>query len=452
MKKIISLIVSALMLMVFVLFHKGAYADTDYDNFIKIRLTYPLRSERKVNLYSNSGFSLFDIRDLEEELEFFDQNEIQVTVEKGEICILDSKGKLLSSLDNGDNFLIVSKYDTTIKVEEMYYRGYIMFKTVGDKLYVINYLDLEEYLYGVVPREMVSSFHIEALKAQAIAARTYAIRNFNKHIRDGYNLCDAEHCQVYGGHNVESIKINEAVDETKGLIITYDGYPIEAVYHSNSGGYTDDAEVIWGGYAPYLASRVDEFSKSFPNSSWKLNLTSEEISYKLKNNGIDVGKVLDLIILDTTTAGRVLDLLIVGTNGEEVISGNEFRTIIGSNILKSTLFTIEKENKYDYEVKIYSIDEKGNKKAMALDNINIIDKDGNILKVDEINYIITDGGIKSVNIETIPSAVNFTIYGNGYGHGVGMSQWGAEGMALNGYNYEEILKYYYKGVDIEYKK
>lgn len=452
MKKPISIIISVAILLGFILHYGYVYAEKEYDNYIKVRLTYPLKSEREIKLYSNDGFYLYNIDDMENEIEFFDINEIRIVVEEGEIYILDSDEELVYFLDNGEDLLIKSRKENIIKVEEMYYRGYIMFNTSGDKLCIINYLDIEEYLYGVVPREMGSSFHMEALKAQAIASRTYAMRNLNKHISDGYNLCDTVHCQVYGGYNVESPKTSEAVDKTKGMIITYNGRPIDAAFHSNSGGHTDDAKEIWGGDAPYLTGRVDEFSKSFPNSSWKLNLTSEEIGSKLKNNGINVGKVLDLIILDTTPAGRVSEIVIVGTTGKKIISGNEFRTIIGGDTLKSTLFTVDKENKFDNEIKIYSIDKYENKKNVALNNIGIIDKDGNILKADKINYIITDRGIEHVNLDTIANIVNFTIYGKGYGHGLGMSQWGAEGMALNGYNYEEILKYYYKGVDIEYMR
>ncbi|NLY66095.1 MAG: SpoIID/LytB domain-containing protein [Tissierellia bacterium] len=452
MKKPISIIISVVILLGFILHYGYVYAEKEYDNYIKVRLTYPLKSEREIKLYSNDGFYLYNIDDMENEIEFFDINEIRIVVEEGEIYILDSDEELVYFLDNGEDLLIKSRKENIIKVEEMYYRGYIMFNTSGDKLCIINYLDIEEYLYGVVPREMGSSFHMEALKAQAIASRTYAMRNLNKHISDGYNLCDTVHCQVYGGYNVESPKTSEAVDKTKGMIITYNGRPIDAAFHSNSGGHTDDAKEIWGGDAPYLTGRVDEFSKSFPNSSWKLNLTSEEIGSKLKNNGINVGKVLDLIILDTTPAGRVSEIVIVGTTGKKIISGNEFRTIIGGDTLKSTLFTVDKENKFDNEIKIYSIDKYENKKNVALNNIGIIDKDGNILKADKINYIITDRGIEHVNLDTIANIVNFTIYGKGYGHGLGMSQWGAEGMALNGYNYEEILKYYYKGVDIEYMR
>lgn len=454
MKKFISVIVSIVILIGFTISFSRAYADTDYDGFIKVRLTSPLNSDREIRLYSESGFSLFHINDLESEVEYFDTYEIHAIVEEDEVLLLDSEGELVYLLDNRDNFVLTSgnEKEKKIMVEDIYYRGYIIFNASEDKLDVINYLTLEEYLYGVLPKELGPSFHMEALKAQAIASRTYAIRNLNKHIWEGYNLCDTVHCQVYGGFDVENSITNEAVDETGGMILTYNGYPIDAVFHSNSGGHTDDAKEVWSTDVPYLVGRVDEFSNSFSNASWELDFTSEEISYKLNNSGVYVGKVIDLIILDTSPAGRVNELLIKGTDGEEIISGSKFRSIIGPAILKSTLFTVDKEGIYDNEKKFYSIDENKNIEAIDVGNINVIDGNGNISKVDKIEYIITDRGIESLGIDTIPSKVNFTISGKGYGHGVGMSQYGAHGMALNGYNYEDILKYYYRGVDIEFKE
>ena len=451
MRKIISAISILAVLIGFAISYGKAYADTGYDGFIKVRLTSPLKSDDKVKLYSERGFSLYCIDDLENELGFPEVNEIYVTSgEEGDIVFLDSNGELVYILTADAKLLLTSRgEDIRVKVEDRYYRGYLMFNAIGDKLIVINYLPLEEYLYGVLPKEMGFSFHIEALKAQGIAARTYAIKNFNKHIEEGYNLCDTSCCQAYGGMNVESSKTNEAVDDTKGMIITYNGYPIDAVYHSNSGGHTESAEEVWGGNLPYLKGIPDEFSKSYPNSRWQLKMNSKEIEDKLYNNSIDVGKVMDIIILDTTSNGRVKELMIVGDKGNETISGNEFRTIIGTTTLKSAFFTVSKEKIYDKEIKIYSVDNNGQIKTINLNDVNIIDGDGNIKSIDGFSSIITYRGVKNIDLETTPVTLNFTIDGKGYGHGVGMSQWGAQGMAVYGYSFEEILKYYYNGIDIE---
>lgn len=452
MRKFISITAILVLLIVLVEPIGEVFADTGYDGFIKVKLTSPLKSDKKVKLYSEGGFSLYHMDDLENELEFLEVDEIYAAIgDEGEIIFLDSMGEAVYSLNTEDKLVLTSKNgeEKEIKVEDRYYRGYIMLNANRGKLDVINYISLEEYLYGVLPKEMGYSYHMEALKAQAIAARTYATKNLNKHIEEGYNLCDTSDCQTYGGKNVENSKTNEAVDDTKGMIITYNGYPIDAVYHSNSGGHTESATEIWGGDLPYLIGIPDEFSESYPNSRWQLKMNSEEIGHKLYNYSIDVGKVLDIIVLDTTSNGRVKELLIVGDEGEETISGDKLRTILGANTLKSTFFTISKENIYDKEVKIYSVDSSKQIKRINLDDINVIDGDGNIRSIKSISSVITDRGVKDIDLDTTPMTVNFIIDGKGYGHGIGMSQWGAQGMAVNGYSFEEILKYYYRGVDIE---
>lgn len=455
MKRYIYVILLAITLAVYCVSSGEVFADTDFDGFVKVRLTRPLKSDNSVNLYCDSGFSIFNLNDLENEIDFLDVKEIYATLDdEGSVSLFDKDNNLIYNINCDDNLAITCKdvSERKIKVENIYYRGYILFNSIQDKLYVINYVDLEEYLYGVLPKEMSYSFHEEALKAQAIAARTYAIRNLNKHIEEGYNLCDTVDCQAYGGLNVENSKTNKAVDDTKGIIMTYDGYPIYAVYHSNSGGHTADAEEIWGSYIPYLIGVEDEFSSSYPNSRWQIKITSEEISYKLYRNNIDVGKVLDIIIMDTSSHGRVSKLKIVGDKGEEVISGNYLRSLIGETVLKSTYFTVEKENVYEDDIKVYSIYEDDYIRTIDLDNINVVHGDGNISTIDEIDAVITENGVETLDFNRTPVEINFHIDGKGYGHGVGMSQWGAQGMAVNGYSFEEILKYYYRGINIELKQ
>ena len=199
------------------------------------------------------------------------------------------------------------------------------------------------YLYGVVPREMPASFEMEALKAQAIAARTYTLKNINKHNSEGYDLCDTTHCQVYGGMDGEQEITNRAVDETYGMIITYNGEIIDALYHSNSGGVTEDSLEAWGNNYPYLISVDDEFSNDAPNSNWSINLTADEINKRLKNSGINIGNILDMEVLQTSSNGRVTQLKVLGTLGERILNKGEIRAILGDTELKSTWFTIKNQ-------------------------------------------------------------------------------------------------------------
>lgn len=453
MKRTLSILAALVMFFSLILTNNNVFAMTEEDDLIKIRLTSVIKSNTEVKLSSSNGFSIYEMKDISDEIEYLDYDEIYVTIgDKNDIVLSDERGESIYSFDISDDLLISSedRREKKVIVEDAEYRDYITFNVLKDKLIVINCIELEHYLYGVVPREMGATFETEALKAQSVAARTYTIKNINKHIRDGYNLCDSIDCQAYGGINVENDKTNEAVDETRGMIITYNGNPIDAVYHSSSGGHTDDAYLVWGGYVPYLIGVRDKFSIGFPNSRWELNMTSAEISNKLDARNIDVGKIVDLEILDTTSAGRVSEIKITGTRGEKVISGNELRNAIGTTILKSTLFTIDKESAYDRENRIFAI---GGRRSdivdIDLDDSYIIDKSGDVSSAKRANSIITKDGIINGNFKGEPISNEFAFRGKGYGHGLGMSQWGAQGMAIEGYDFEEILEFYYNDVRIE---
>ncbi|NLW22730.1 MAG: SpoIID/LytB domain-containing protein [Tissierellia bacterium] len=337
-------------------------------------------------------------------------------------------------------------------MEDKNYRGYLFFKIVNNSLSVINYIHLEDYLYGVVPMEMPASFEMEALKAQAVAARTYALKNINKHGKEGYDLCDTTHCQVYGGLDGEHERTNRAVDETEGIVITYNGKVIDALYHSNSGGHTEDSVEVWGNSVPYLIGVKDEFSIGYPNSTWEIRLTSDHINTKLIQNNIYIGELIDMEILASSPNGRVSKLKVIGTSGETVLNKSKIREILGPNELKSTWFTIKKEGDRGTTKTVYAID------GESLEPISININDTYILGEDNKstpskisnNRLIIRGRDSNIEIENRPiyNTGNFIIEGKGYGHGLGMSQWGAQGMAKLGYSYEDILKHYYTDVEI----
>lgn len=222
----------------------------------------------------------------------------------------------------------------------------------------INELPLEQYLYSVVGSEMPKSFDIEALKAQAIAARTYAIVHKN-------NLYDDQRSQVYNGITSESEKVKRAVNETYGMILTYNDKPIDALYTSSCGSHTLDAKDYFGKDVPYLKS-VEDFSK---DKTWNREYTLEDFNDKLESNTTTIEKVDNLIYLD-----------------DKVFTAKELKLKLG---LRSPIYTIE----------------------------------------------LVDGKVQ--------------ILGEGYGHCVGMSQFGANNLAKMGYNYEQILKHYYTGVEIK---
>ncbi len=296
---------------------------------------------------------------------------------------------------------------------------------------------------------MGASFPIEALKAQAIIARSYALANINSHASEGFNLCDTTHCQVYGGYDNENIATNLAVDETRGQYITYNGNIISANYHSNSGGITEDSGNAWSQSLPYLSSVEDDFSNNAPNSSWTFSLSVSDIQSKLTSSGIDLGQINNIVILETTDANRVLSLKIEGSKDEIIITGSQLRSILGATALKSTWFTVSKKGGKE-DLKVYVV--SGNStfpKEIDLGNAYIKDS-GQAISVNRSAVNRARGLNESIQLKSTYSTdpTSFVFNGRGYGHGVGMSQYGAREMANQGYNYEDIITHYYRGVDI----
>ncbi|QQY80856.1 SpoIID/LytB domain-containing protein [Keratinibaculum paraultunense] len=417
------------------------------DDYISIKLTSPVKSREIVKLGSDDGFYVYGIKNFEDE--YISNQIIYIELNDDKIEVKDDIGEILFSIPE-DNLILSSgnKCDSIIKVEDKRYRDCIEIKKEKNGLSVINLVKMDHYLYGVVPREMPASFPIEALKAQAIAARTYTLKNINKHYNEGYNLCDTTHCQIYGGMDEEHVRTNEAVDATKGKIITYNGEIIDALYHSNSGGHTEDSVEAWGNYFPYLVGVKDEFSIGQPNSEWYFTIDSYELNSKLKNNGIYIGDIIDLEILKTSPRGGITSLKIIGTAGEKILNKGEIRQVFGDDKLKSTWFSIKREGTFNPAAGIYAISGE-NEEPKKIDISKAISIDKNLTKntVKEAVVIEKDKTSRLVDSSRGNNIV-FLIEGRGYGHGVGMSQWGAKKMAEEGYTYEEILKHYYTGVEI----
>lgn len=294
--------------------------------------------------------------------------------------------------------------NNTTKTEDMnpYYLKYQKIKLLHTNTGEVEELDMNEYLYGVVSAEMPASYEKEALKAQAIVARTYtiyqAMNNSKKHenadICDDYTCCQAwiskdDRFSKWNENEAESNwqKIVKCVNETTGKIIVYNGEPINAFFHSNSGGITETSLNIWGGIDyPYLKSVETIGEDGYNQYSSEVILTKEELINKMKEKysdfEIDFNTEECIKILELTSSNRVKTIKI----GNKEIAGTEARSIFG---LKSTNFTFQ------------------------IDGENI-------------KFSVT-----------------------GYGHGVGMSQTGADSMAKSGANYEEIIKHFYTGVEIQ---
>ena len=272
------------------------------------------------------------------------------------------------------------------------YRGALELRHKGSGLTAVNIVPVDDYLLSVVPEEMPVDWPAEAIKAQSVAARSFALASRGRHAGEGYDLCTTTHCQLYTGTAAEKSASNAAIKATRGEVLTYGGKPIEALFHTDSGGMTENSEDVWGSHVPYLRAAKDTPAKTMP---WTKTISRADLERKLAAKGHDIGKVRSLALSplaigraakDRTTSGRVKTMTVKGTKGTATLSGTTWRSLLG---LKSTLF------------------------------------DAKLTK----------------------DAVTFTGYGSG--HGLGISQWGAKRLAESGKSYADILHHYYTGTTLQ---
>ncbi len=379
---------------------------------------------------------------------------------------------------------IAASEGNTTAIGSRKYRGVIEFgRYGGGNITAVNVLTMDEYLYGVVPSEMPSSWEIEALKAQAVAARTYTASYMGRHSSSGYDVCDNVHCQAYLGYDQEKETTNRAVDETSGEGAYYDGKLINAVFFASSGGATDDGVNVWVNDLPYLKG-VPEINETGVGV-WTRTYTASEMESILAGKGINIGNIIDIEITKTSQYGRVLELTITGTEGTKKLEKEETRTIFSQTSqgsLPSRMYTVNgrggavikddggkistpntdssAENKGSQSVYVKSSSDMG---EIDFDNAYIMGGGNSELVIGrEVSGVHAIGkgnditeieGISEITVndtQTFTAADDkFIFEGKGNGHGVGMSQYGANGMAAIGYKYDEILKYYYTGITVE---
>ena len=328
------------------------------------------------------------------------------------------------------------------------YRGTMEFRPSGVGITAINVINLEQYLYGVLPAEMSPSWHIEALKAQAVAARTFAFNRIagSGHAASGFDICDSTHCQVYDGTAREHENTNRAVRETDGLMLFHGGRTIMANYFSSSGGATDNSEDVWFEARPYLRS-VNEINE-FEPMVWTRNFTWAELTYAAGRAGANIGTVTGISVSSVGVSGRATELTLHGTAGSWSVSREPIRTFfapIGGS-LPSRNFTIN--GTLPATPPVVATDGFFSRSSQV-NALTVLDVRGGTGSV-HMGYIFD--GISMRRIDFAPTIVSggtgITIDGAGWGHGVGMSQRGAEGMARMGFGFREILMHYYTGVEI----
>jgi stage II sporulation protein D len=355
-----------------------------------------------------------------------------------------------------------------VKIDNRAYRGKVKLHILDStRLLTINYVELENYLYGVVPNEIPSSWGIEALKAQAAAARTYAVTSINP--RQIYDMEDNQNSQVYMGYDYEKPSTNRAVDETRGEKIYYDGELIQAFYHSTSGGRTENSENVWYEALPYLRGVEDEFSdkSGSPHSYWETTLYKEDIIRSLNLDGNRVNELYGIEIKEVSENNRVLECIFLTDAGKISYKKENVRLLLG---LKSSWFTIDSGNSFYFINEYVASGEKNNVPVPSRGILDVITDDDYEDSDEEIrpimgsildSYAITSNGTKKIQRDKLAfisskgvsiidtNSKHYVFSGRGWGHGIGMSQYGAKQMAEEGYSYIEILKHYYTGVMIK---
>lgn len=349
------------------------------------------------------------------------------------------------------------------------YRGNMLIQNINGKLNVINILDVDDYLLGVLPVEMgMANTPLEALKAQAIVSRTYALKQ--KKSSAIYDLLDNTSSQVYGGYLAERSHTTAAVEATRKQVLYYNNELIHAYFSSNAGGNTESSQNIWNAALPYaqaVSSPFDDAALGFTQDAsgwpgscykWSHELSLDELNKKLAtwnlNNptqGMQIGEIKEIkayalqfdqsgrITNLANPSGRITRLDIVGTAGMRTLTKDQVRSFLG---LRSTLFkltprggTLVRNGSGVVSTMTQSITESHGIGAYA--------QPLGIASVDETYHIITADGLKAVGKDAPSQITGYSIEGFGNGHGVGMSQWGAIGMAQAGHTAQDILNHYY---------
>lgn len=365
--------------------------------------------------------------------------------------------KILFQFDHGEDFPLVVRpgLDPETKAAT-WFKGYKYYgdfryeRADGNDLSVVNVVDMEDYINCVISREMSESWPVEALKAQAICARNYAEQKRGRHKADDFDLCSNTHCQAYYGMGRTGENTAEAAAATNGIYAWYNGELAETYYFSSSGGATENPNTVWGGTKeyPYLTGVVDPYEATIADQiksgapgggyTWSVTYTTDQLTELLRSKGYQCAEIVDLRISEFSPTGNVATLTFTDKEGKQYSFSREkvIRTWMGAY---SVRYTISGGGEYFV-----------NNDGSALSTMNgvfSIGADGTPTRIgiESMPYVITSQG--AVQQLSAPGDT-FTLHGAGWGHNVGMSQWGAHAMALLGKTYDEILRFYYTGIEL----
>lgn len=359
-----------------------------------------LQRQDSVSISANNDFVVKDV-DNGKNYKFDRAKVVEIKQNERKVFV-NKKGKETTTI------VVAVKNNDPVIVNGKRYHGSLIIQPHKAGLTVINRVLIDDYLKGVIPEEMPYDWDIEALKAQAVAARTYALydKMDRKHTNEGFDVCATTDCQVYGGIDSESSPTNNAVEQTKGQVLLYKNEPICAVFHAAAGSYTENSEDAWGVTVPYLRAVNNKEEKS-PYEQWSENITVMELSRIISQNFENIGtiKQIDTSNFKQDVGNKQKVIRFTGSNKKVVeLTGAQLRSILQLN---SSNFIIN----------------------VTADNKKV--KSGNIKRIDK------------------PEKEVVNIIGSGLGHRLGLSQWGAKSLADKGESYRDILHHYYTNVELK---
>lgn len=327
-----------------------------------------------------------------------------------------------------------------------WYGGFEYRRSTGGNINVINVVDLDDYVKGVLPYEMSPVWPLEALKAQAVCARTYALLPSKHYSSYRFDVCSTIDCQVYQGTNLSSALTDQAVEETAGVVAMYGGKYAETYYCSANGGASEASENVWSNPLPYLVGKEDPYEAltNIPDYHYTIHYTYRQLGQRLKDKGYAIGTVCAAYVSKTTPTGNVAEITFKDTAGKTVkLTKEACRWTLDA---KSMRFTISGGGGGEsWFVNSSASPLSSLKEAYTISGKGLVGLFGS-----GSGCVITSSGVSELKgSASSGTGDGITITGTGWGHGVGMSQYGAKAMAEQGYSYEDILYFYYTGITLD---
>lgn len=390
---------------------------------------------------------------------------MRIESSEGERCSVKNCTEFKNSKDNilcgkmkpAERFTLTQAENMPLELNGKRYTGSLNIVKNGKYFIVVNVTDIESYLEGVLGGEVPASWPQEVLKAQAVAARTYAYIKTKTPRHKEFDLFSTTQDQVYKGDIENTKSIIDAVQATQGELLFYEDNPAETFFHSSCGGHTCDSGTVFNVELPYLSGVKCDYCSDVP-TDWRCEIDRDTLSKLLISNGVIKEELKDLKIDQVDASGRASELVAITANDKIKIRGADLRLMIGAGKQRSTLYTLKAYSKSGEPSEVNTL----NLKLYTDDGTPISECNLNIDTEKQAKWLMDqlkkDPYLKlsifppirmEATLTTVKTNNHFLFSGKGWGHGVGMCQWGACGMAKRGSSYTQILEHYYPKCRIE---